>query len=213
MTSARGTTGSDNVDPRGELLAAIKTAFEGDPEAFVRQTDNLNENDVLMIGTVIQLYCYADFNGRRIVDVLRHAATGEPRTASRLQDAQVFPMLDRLVQEHLWEGDLKEGLLKASATVEMHRVHRHSFAHWIARRVKGANAIAVFSMNSKEAERRDGVALDPKEAKFGILPVDGFDKEVEKLKGHTNYLARKAAELERQTDALRDEIALRRAQG
>ncbi len=159
---------------------------------------------------MIQVYCYADFNGRRIVDVLRHAATGQPRNASRLQDAQVFPMLDRLVQTNLGEGELKLGLLKASASVEMHRVHRHNFSHWVIRRVKGANAFAMFSMNSKEAERRDGVALDPEEAKFGVLALDGFDKEVEKLKEHTDYLATIAAQFERQIDSLRAHIASRR---
>lgn len=199
------------IDPRQALLAAIKAAFEGDPQAFINQTDNLNRDDVLMIGTVVQLYCYADFNGRRIVDVLRHAALGEPRSASRLQDAQVFTALEKLVRDHLWDGNLKDGLLRASATIEMHRVHRHNFAHWTARRVKGSRAIVFFSMNSKEAERRDGTALDPHEAKYGILPLEGFADEVEKLKGHTNYLARTAAELEREVDVLRAEITARQS--
>jgi len=203
--------GGTNIDPRQALLTAIKAAFDGDPQAFINQTDNLNSDDVLMIGTVVQIYCYADFNGRRIVDVLRHAALGEPRSASRLQDAQVFPALEKLVRDHLWDGDLKDGLLKAGVTIELHRVHRHNFAHWMARRVKGANAIVMFSMNSKEAERRDGSVLDPYEAKYGILPLEGFDAEVEKLKGHANYLARTAAELEREVDALRGEIAARRS--
>lgn len=195
------------MDPRKTLLAAIKAAFEGDPQAFVNQTENPNSADVFMIGTVIQLYCYADFNGRRIVDVFRHVALGEPRAASRLQDAQVFPMLIKLVKEHLSVGDLKHGLLVAGEIVEMHRAHRHHFAHWMVRRVKGENALVMFSMNSKEAERRGGVELDPNEAKYGILPLDGFDTEVQKLKEHTNYLARTAAWLEREVSNLRDVIA------
>jgi hypothetical protein len=203
--------GGTHVDPREALLVAIKAAFDGDPQAFINQTDNLNRDDVLMIGTVVQIYCYADFNGRRLVDVLRHAALGESRSASRLQDAQVFPALEKLVRDHLGDGDLKDGLLNASAMVELHRVHRHNFAHWMARRAKGADAIVMFSMNSKEAERRDGAALDPHEAKYGILPLEGFAAEVEKLKGHANYLARTAAKLEREVDALRDDIAARRS--
>ena len=143
-------------DPRLELITKIKTSFESDPTALINQTQNLNQADVAMIGTVIQLYCYADFNARRIVDVLRHAATGKPRSVSRLQDAQVFPTLEGLVREHLWDGQLKDGLLHAASTVEMHRLHRHNFAHWIARRVKGADALVMFSMNAREAERRDG---------------------------------------------------------
>lgn len=195
------------ADPRETLLASIKSAFEGDPRSFINQTDNPKSTDILMIGTLIQLYCYADFNGRRIVDVLRPAALGEPRSASRLQDSQVFPILTKLVTDHLPESDLRNGLLRASETVEMHRAHRHRFAHWMVRRVKSENALVMFSMNSKEVERRDGAALDPKEARYGILPLDRFDAEVEKLKGHTNYLARTAAWLEREVDKLREGLA------
>ena len=189
------------------LLASIKSAFEGDPQSFINQTADLKTTDITMIGTVVQLYCYADFNGRRIVDVLRHAALNEPRSASRLQDAQVFPVLTKLVIDHLPENDLRSGLLSASETIEMHRCHRHNFAHWMARRVKGENALVMFSMNSKEAGRRGGALLDPKNAKYGILALDGFDAEVEKLKGHTNYLARTAAWLEREVGKLRENLA------
>ena len=207
MREAEGSREEQGVaDPRAALLAAVKAAFEGDPQSFISQTVDPSSADVLMIGTVVQLYCYADFNGRRIVDVLRHVALGEPRTASRLQDAQVFPMLTRLVEEHLPGGNLRDGLLTASATFEMHRAHRHSFAHWIVRRVRGEDALAMFSMNAREAERREGGELAPQEAKFGILPLEGFGQEVEKLKGHTNYLARTAAWMERNVRGLREAL-------
>src|SRR5206468_3641392 len=125
----------------------------------------------------------------------------------RLQDAQVFPMLEQIARNYLSEGDLKQGLLKASATVEMHRIHRHNFAHWIARRVKGTDALVIFTMNAKEAERRDGIPPEPGEAKYGIVPLAGFEEEVRKLQGHTEYLAQIAAAIERNIDGLRDEIA------
>lgn len=197
----------DNHDPRLKLLASIQSAFEGNPQAFISQTTNPSIANMTMIGSVIQMYCYADFNGRRIVDVLRHAALGEPRCASRLQDAQIFPMLIKLVHDHIPNGELQDGLLKASDTIELHRGHRHNFAHWMVRRVRDENALVMFSMNSKEAQRRDGLALNPKEAKYSILPLDGFDVEIEKLKVHTNYLANSAAYLERNVDELRNSLS------
>lgn len=194
-------------EARRDLLVALKEAIDGDEKSFINQTSDLKTSDVLMIGTVIQLYCYADFSGRRIVDVLRHSALGEPRSASRLQDAQVFPMLIGLVNSHVPEGNVKRGLLIAAEIVEMHRSHRHNFAHWIVRRIKGENALIMFTMNAKEAQRRDGVDLDPQTAKYGILHLDGFDAEVGKLKEHTNYLARTSAWLEINVDKLRDDFA------
>lgn len=46
-------------DPRSALLAQLKDIFETDPEAFISRTTNLNHADVAMIGTLIQVYCYA----------------------------------------------------------------------------------------------------------------------------------------------------------
>jgi len=199
-------------DPRLEELARIKQAFEVDPEGFVNQTENLTDADVSMIGKVIQLYCYADFNGRRIIDAIRHAALGAGhRNGARLQDAQVFPYLREIVNEYLWDSPLKDGLLAAATIVEMHRIHRHNFAHWAARRLKGIDALVMFSKNAREAERRDGVAQQADEAKYGILPLAGFDREVHKLQDHGNYLANQAAHLERHVEEFREELAKRRA--
>lgn len=142
--------------------------------------------------------------------VTRRSANPSPHRACRTLRC-CLNSTHSLARDHLGDGELKEGLLTASATVEMHRIHRHNFAHWIARRVKGVDAIVMFSMNAREAQRRDGVPLDTHEAKYGILPLDGFAAEVEKLKAHANYLARTAAELERNVDKLRDAIAAARA--
>ena len=116
-------------------IIEIKKRFDADPDGFLAATTDLCEVDFALMGKLIQLYCYADLNARRIIDSLRHAMFGpEARCASRLQDAQVFPKLREVVSE-LWDSNLKEGVLKAVDTVEMHRIHRHNFAHWAARRV------------------------------------------------------------------------------
>src|SRR3546814_4982222 len=103
-------------DATEKLLAQslqIKKRLEADPDAFLAETLDLQEADYSLMGKLIQLYCYADLNARRIIDLLQHAAFGpEARNASRLRDAQVFPKL-REIAGYLWASDLKEGLLKA----------------------------------------------------------------------------------------------------
>ena len=194
-------------DPREQLLQKIKEAFDADPQAFLNQTANLRTPDVTMIGTVVQLYCFADFNARRLVNALQHAATGKPRSTSRLQDAQVFPALRVLALKQLPDSNIQQGILKALDTLEMHRVHRHNFAHWAARRIKGVEALILFSSNAREAEKRNYEAHEPGEATYGILPLEGFDGEVRKLRDHTNYLARTAAHVEQHIAEFAVEIA------
>lgn len=195
---------TDTTERLRAQITDIKARFDADPDAFLSTTANLRESDFSLMGKVIQLYCYADLNARRIIDSLRHAAIGpDARYASRLQDAQVFPKLREIAAE-LWESNLKEGILKAADTVEMHRTHRHNFAHWAARRVGSEEALVLFTKNAREAERRDGEPQEPDQLKYAVVPLDGFAEEVLKLEGHTQYLAESASHVERFFDEFRE---------
>lgn len=188
-------------------ITEIRNRFETEPDKFLAATTGLRDSDFALMGKLVQLYCFADLNARRIIDALRHAAFGpEARYASRLQDAQVFPKL-REAASGLWESNLKEGLFKASYTVEMHRIHRHNFAHWAARRVGREEALVLFTKNAREAERRDGNPQSPDELKFAIVPLAGFPEEVNKLEGHAKYLADSAAHVEHYLDEFRQKFA------
>lgn len=196
---------TENMTPEAlrEHVTIIKTRFDADPDGFLRATRPLRQSDFVLIGKLIQLYCYADLNARRIIDALPNAAIGpEARYASRLRDAQVFPKLREII-EQLCESNLREGVLKAADTVEMHRIHRHNFAHWAARRVDTEDALVLFTKNAREAERRDGEPQDPEELKYGIVPLAGFPKEIQKLEGHAEYLAQSAAHIEQHLEEFR----------
>jgi hypothetical protein len=194
-------------DDTEALALEIKRRFEDDPEGFLRSTRGLREADFAFMGKVIQLYSYADLNARRLIDALRHAATGpDARNASRLTDAQVLPKL-RDIAEELWDSNLKVGLLKAVHTLEMHRIHRHNFAHWAARRVGAEDALVLFTKNAREAERRDGEAQQPDQLKYGILALASFPEEIRKLEGHGEYLAQAAAHVEQHLNHFREGFA------
>lgn len=194
---------------RGERL---RDAFETDVDAFLNLTTKLRRSDLHLIGTVVQLYSYADFNARRIVAALDYAAAESPREPSRLGDGKVFPTLGALASQHLPDGKWRDGILVAQRTFEMHRDHRHDFAHWATRRIKGADALVIFTMNANAAEKRSGVPLPAQEARYGIVTLPGLRTEVRKLAGHTNYLAAAAAHIDTHIAELRDRIKERRGQ-
>ncbi|MCW3476297.1 hypothetical protein [Limobrevibacterium gyesilva] len=186
------------------LLDSIRQRIDANPEALLANTESLQEGDFALLGKLIQTYCFADLNARRIVDALRHAMIGpEARYASRLQDAQVFPKLKEIVAE-LPTWNIKEGLLKAADTVELHRIHRHNFAHWAARRVKGHNVLIIFTKNAKESERRDGQAQSLDELKYGLVPLAPLSDELKKLEGHGEYLATTAAHIDTNFNAYKE---------
>jgi hypothetical protein len=201
---------NNNTEQLLQNIIVIKKRLEANPDIFLTTTIDLRQSDFFLIGQLIQLYCFADLNARRIIDTLRHAAFGaEARNASRLQDAQVFPKLREIVAE-LWDSNLKEGLRKAADTIEMHRTLRHTFAHWAARRIENEDALVLFTKNAREAERRDGDPQHPDELKYAIVPLASFPEEIRKLDGHTKYLAESAAHVEHYFDDFRQKFAERR---
>ena len=185
-----------------EQIVRVQEQFEADSDAFLRTTENLIDSDFQLIGKLIQHYCAADLNARRIIDTLRHAALGpDKRYGGKLQDAQVLPKLVEAANL-LWESSWKDGIKKATHGIELHRIHRHNFAHWVARRVPSENVLLLFTANKREAEKRDGVALDDGDLKYAVVPLDGFDEAIENLSGHSNYLAQAAANFEANFDKI-----------
>ena len=160
---------------------------------------------------VIQAYSYADLNGRLIIDHIRHAALGfDSQNAGVIQDAQVFEKLNE-AGGMLPDGNMKTGILKASSTLAMHVLHRHHFAHWAMRRVKGRNVFVFYSYNVKEAEKRLGQKLEPGELAYGVVALKALRTELKKIDGHANYLAVTAAHIFRYLDDWKKHFAEQKA--
>jgi len=183
-------------------LSDIKEQLDAADEAeFLALTDDLIESDFTLIGQLIQTYCYADVNARRVIDNVRGAA-GERQNGSLLNDKDTLTHL-RTVAERLPPSDVKDGLLLAVGTIEMHREHRHHFAHWAVRRTRGHDAFIFFTKNAREATKRDGRDLAADELKYGLVALAPLREELVKLIGHSKYVAEAAAYLEGQTGTLR----------
>lgn len=185
------------------LLIRLDEAFEADPDGFIEATLEPTIEDLAFIGHFIQLYCFADYCARRIIDAIREAAIGpKARNASKLMEKEVFPALEKAARR-LWDGKLKTALLNAAGTIGMHRQHRHTFAHWAARRIPGTDALIVLSKDAREGKRRDGYERDSYQSSYGIFILPPLRAEVEKLNAHTHNLSVYAYEMETSIDELR----------
>lgn len=181
-------------------LQAVRREIDEDPDGYLNRTEALEPNDFALMGRLVQDYCYADLNARRVIDAIKHAALGpEHRNAGVLQDKQVFEEFQKVV-EKLPSGQMKDGLAKAGKTIEMHLQLRHFFAHWAARRVKGLDALVLFTKNSKEGSKKSGLERSAEHLIYVIVPLGALRTEMRKLEGHGLYLADRAADLEAHFD-------------
>jgi hypothetical protein len=200
------------VDPNVKaLLLKLDAALDADPDGFIEASLEPTADDLAFIGHFIQLYCFADYCARRIIDAIREAAIGpEARNASKLFEKDVFPSLEKAAHR-LWDGKVKTNLLKAAGTIGMHRQHRHTFAHWAVRRVPEEDVLLLLSKDAREGKRRDGHERDSYQSSFGFVALPPMRTEVEKLNAHTHILSVYAYELETRIEEVREGIRTGRA--
>lgn len=183
-------------------LQAIQQHVDSKPDFFYNGPLPLQDKDFLLIGKFVQTYSHADLCARRITNMIQKAIQPScPINIVALSDYDMLKHLEAMTKK-LVDSDIKDGILKAHAALELHRVHRHNFSHWVVRRVKNEDVFIMFSMNNKEATRRDGQSISPNHVKYGLAPISDLIIELEKLVGHTDYLAKCAYLLESDSKGL-----------
>ena len=176
------------------ILIAIQREIAAGPDAYLTKTDPLTKDDLVLIGSLIQTYNYADLNARLIIDNLRHAAEGpQAQNAGVIQDAQVYEKLIEAAKLLPDTADMRRDLIKAASTFQMHQQHRHHFAHWATRRIRGHDALFMMTYKAQESKKRLGKPSEPNETTYAVMALAPLLAEMEKLEGHSKWLASEAA--------------------
>ena len=154
-------------------------------------------DEYALLGKFIQIYCIAEFNARRLLDALKSRLPDSSDVNSyRLNDTDLLMHLRKAADRNVWKPSVVEGLTKALDILEMHRIHRHSFAHWVVRKHIQLDVLVILTMNAREAERRDQKQHSDGKVKFGLMPTATLEEEFRKLQGHCDYMAKLVASIE-----------------
>lgn len=177
----------------------------------LNDTAPLERDDYFRIGIFIQTYCFADLEARRIINLLEQIQSGEPTSyASKLNDKDTIEHLRRHAADCVWNKDVSEGLSKAAEILGMHRTIRHMFAHWSGRRIPGHDAYIFFTANLASQKIPDGAPRfeDHEEAnmQYGLMPVSHLEQELEKLKGHVQYMTNIGRQLEAKVSEIAEQF-------
>jgi hypothetical protein len=175
-----------------DMLARLESKFESDPDAFIAASKRLTARDFELIGTFIQVYCFAELSARQIIELIDSATPRrDAHNATRLASHDVFPKLGEAAKrlQQTGSGNLKDTLIRAAETIEMHRPVRHTFAHWAVRSVERGRAYLLLSKHAQEGKRRHGRMIGAGQSHYGILGVSTLRSELGKLEQHTQNLS------------------------
>jgi hypothetical protein len=164
----------------------------GDQAVF--QLAPLQPADLQVIGALIQLFAFADLNGRRVLGMM-HRIKGEPPAIERtVRDSdvlrQVISQIDCLGSSAEEAAEVERRLSRIAALA----AHRHHLAHWAARRAPDADAIVAMTLNQREASRRTGVTLREFEAQYIVIPMPELRATLPLLQEDVDWFARMVVE-------------------
>lgn len=184
----------------------------------LNDTIPLERDDYFRIGLFIQTYCFADFEARRIINLLEQIQSGEPTSyASKLNDKDTIEHLKRHAADCAWNKDVSEGLGKVAEILAMHRTIRHMFAHWSGRRIQGHDTYIFFTANLAGQKIPDGAPKfeqhEDANIQYGMMPVFHLEQELEKLKGHVQYMTKIGQQLEAKVTEIAEQFKEDKKQG
>ena len=153
----------------------------------------LTGRDLLTVGILIQLFCYADFNARRILEIIDKVEGRSPTAGQALRDGQVMSTLaERLPRLNLPEEEIEQARV-VLRMIDDFMIHRHNLAHWAARRVPHADALLLMTKNTREARRRTGTGLSRYEMQYAVVPIPELRANIPILQNNADWLAVRAS--------------------
>ena len=183
-------------------LKALDAQFARNPDKFIEQAKPPSAQDFALIGKLVQLYCFADFCARRIIDAVDEAAEGEKhRKAAHLKDHDVFVHLRRVAAK-LKKENHRAMANRAADIMEMHRDNRHRLAHWAVRKTRDGKTFILLSKDARRASKEHGRIVGSRSVSYGFMTKKWLQREVKKLEDHTQNLSLMAALLEQNQNQL-----------
>lgn len=183
---------------KDEEQAALYSAYNSLRDLYA-DTERLRPNDFQLIGRVVQVFCVADFESRRIVGAVGELV-GKSVNVANMRDTDVPTHVERCGRE--WRGDPQTGtaLVQAGILFGANQQVRHSLAHWAGRRIKGHEAYFFLStrLNHKSPEGWGRVPSDDANANAGfrILLIPQLERILVELERHAQFLGQLSRRLE-----------------
>lgn len=151
-------------------ITRIRDEIEAGGDAVFLALRRLSDSDHLMIGHVVQIMNFVDFNARRALEILDRChpdgrITPEPRDSgllralSRRLEGSPVPDAERIECQQRLE------VLRGFQPIRNH------LAHWVARRAPTADALVLATKNAREGSRRAGFGPDQFGVIFAVMPV------------------------------------------
>ncbi|MGN2406918.1 hypothetical protein ACTACD_14235 [Pseudomonas syringae] len=187
-----GTISTEAQFVRDQELRELQSKI-ADDLSILDRLEKLAESDFALIGKLIQLYAVIDMNSRIVIRLLRMISDGLDDTfADKLNETDVIIQLKKYANKLKTQENLRQGIDRAIETLDMHRQHRHTLAHWVVKRMPEEDAFVILTKSSGDLKKRGLNAPDSNMYTWGVFKISHLREELNIIVGHCNYISQAA---------------------
>jgi len=190
---------------KDEEQAALYDAYNSLRDMYA-DTERLRTSDFELIGRMVQVFCVADFESRRIIEAIGDLG-GKVVNVASMADKDVPVHLVRCGREWNGPSDIGAALEQAGDCFSKHQQVRHTLAHWAGRRIKGHDAYLFLAtrLNHRPPEGWERIPSDDTDATAGfrVLLEPQLRRYQGKFEQHAQYLGQLSHRLEDQAATAR----------
>ena len=167
----------------------VKEAIEAGGDDYMSALPPLTLMDHCLIGQIIQIMNFVDFNARRALEIVDQVHPDGRKTPEPRDNLLLKTLSDRLEGAGLPRDEIVEARRRLGDLIHFQRIRNH-LAHWMARRALDADALVVWTKNGREGPRRSGAGEhEAFQTTFGIIPLDEVRKNLPVMIRHHEWLA------------------------
>jgi len=177
--------------PRGEELRKILQAAE----SSMRDWPQPNKNDIVIIGGIVVLFSYVDFNLRRLVEVFHYANLLPEEWKSKVSKLDSSQLARAVWETNVWAGPADVAALKE---LEELRLLRNLVAHFMVRRFPNDDAYLFVTKSAKDYKRAFGTEPELGVAMTAIIDCQQVKGALHRIEYLHNWLAKVVPAFEKQ---------------
>lgn len=164
----------------------------------VHELWNLTNEDFMLLGKYIQMYCFIELNIHRLFNKLESTGVIKTKPKGKVNIPCIIGKLIELVSENLVESSKVDEVIDKLQEIKYRRDYRNIFAHWAAKRIPNEDGMVFFASDAQDYKRIFEGKISADIAAYVIFDVADIRGLVVHLSGYEEWIAHFYAEINEQ---------------
>lgn len=174
---------------RTEYLAQEASKYQ------IHELGNLTNDDFVLLGKYIQLYCFIELNLHRLFNKFELMGLIKTKSKERVSIPYILDKLIDLVSLNLVEASRVDEVKLKLMKIKSRRDYRNIFAHWAAKKIPNEDAMIFFAGDALDYKKVFNKKINPDVVAYTIFDMADVRGLVANISGYEEWIAHFYAEI------------------